>query len=229
MTAIRDEWQFDDGAVRLLLGDCLDVLPTLEAGSVDLLLSDPQYGISQPGVSHEGPPGKGSRSFDFFGNDTPERANELALLAWRESRRLMAHHASAYWWVGHYTFGPLVAAYHGDGWKTRFLVWSKACPAPAPPGSGWPSAAELCVYAFRSGRIWEHDGTNAPRSNVIVCDSYRHGIRGKVNHPTQKPFGVIIPLLKASSRVGDVVLDPFMGSGTTGVACIRTGRRFIGI
>lgn len=221
-------WRSPCGTVLLVNADCLSVLQVLPAGCVDLLLTYPQYGISQPGVSHEGPPGKGSRSFDFFKHDSPEEASNLAMAAWRESRRLMTSSASAYWWVGHYTFGPLVAAYHGDGWKTRFLVWSKACPAPAPPGSGWPSAAELCVYAFRSGRTWTHDGTNAPRSNVITCDSYRHGIPGKVNHPTQKPFGVMVPIVEASSRIGELVLDPFIGSGTTAVCAIRTKRQCIG-
>jgi site-specific DNA-methyltransferase (adenine-specific) len=215
--------------ITLYCGDCLHVLPYLEAASVDLLLTDPKYGISQPGVSHDGPPGKGSRSFDFFENDTPHEANALALAARRLCLHAMTETASAYWWVGHYTFGPLVEAYSSEGWKTRFLVWQKACPAPAPPGSGWPSAAELCVYAFKPGRTWSHDGTNAPRSNVFVCDSYRHGIPGKVGHPTQKPFGVVVPLIEASSCRCDTVLDCFSGSGTTGVSCLRTGRRFIGI
>lgn len=211
--------------ITLYHADCRDILPLL--GPVDLVVTDPQYGISQPGVSHKGPPGKGSRSFDFFADDTPEKANKLTLEAWRLTLPLMSAKASAYWWVGHCTFGPLVASYGSEGWKTRFLVWEKQCPAPAPPGSGWPSAAELCVYAFRPGRTWTHNGTNAPRSNVICVDSYRHGIPGKVAHPTQKPFGVVYPLLLASSVAGQTVLDPFAGSGTTGRACKDAGRKCI--
>lgn len=230
MTAIRDEWTSDDGQHRLILGDCLDVLKELDTSDVALLLTDPQYGISQAGIAHKRKPGKGTRLFDFFDNDVPYEANRLALTARKLAIPKMKPTASAYWWLGHYTFGPMIDAYHNDGWKTRFLVWSKACPAPPPPGSGWPSGAELCVYAFRPGRTWTHNGTNTPRSNVIVCDSYRHGgIPGKVGHPTQKPFGVIIPLIKASSHAGDLILDPFAGSFTVAVACARTGRRSISI
>jgi site-specific DNA-methyltransferase (adenine-specific) len=67
-----------------------------------------------------------------------------------------------------------------------------------------------------------------PRSNVIVADSFRHGQPGKVAHPTQKPLSVISPLIAASTSEGDTILDPFTGSGTTGVACVQTGRKFIG-
>jgi site-specific DNA-methyltransferase (adenine-specific) len=218
---------YSEDGITIFCADCRDILPSLP--KVDLVLTDPQYGISQPGVAHEGPPGKGVRSFDFFANDTKDYANRLALEAFKLTVPLCHQNASAYWWVGHYTFGPLVEAFESAGWKTRFLVWVKACPAPAPPGSGWPSAAELCVYGFREGRTWNHDGTNAPRANVFVADSYRHGMPGKNGHPTQKPFAVITPLIVASSPEGGLVLDPFMGSGTTLEAAKKQGRRAIGI
>ena len=67
--------------ITLYCGDCRDVLPTL--GPVDLVLTDPQYGISQPGVVNCGDPVKGTRSFGFFENDSPEEATELALSVWR--------------------------------------------------------------------------------------------------------------------------------------------------
>jgi len=224
----RGECGCKDG-ISLLHADCRDVLPLLEPGSVDLVLTDPQYGISMEGVSYEHRPGKGTRSFDFFDNDTPDEANAVAMAAHAMSLPLMTESGSAYWWCGHWTFGPLVAAYRAAGWNTRFLVWAKKCPTPPPPGSGWPSAAELCVYAFRKGRTWTHTGTNAPVSNVILADSYRCGQPGKVAHPTQKPFAVVKPLLGASSINGQLVLDPFCGSGTTLRAAKDLGRRAIGI
>lgn len=100
---------------------------------------------------------------------------------------------------------------------------------PPAPGSGWPNAAELCLYAYRPGRRWSYPGVCPQRSNVLVADSYRYGQPGKMGHPTQKPFQVIVPLLEASSERGDLVLDPFTGSGTTLVAAKQLGRRAIGI
>ena len=222
-------WQTADGSVKLFLGDCLEVLPTLEAGSVDAVVTDPPYSVSEAGSVHVGRNGD-RRNLDFFDDDCDwERMTETVLEAAGKARAASTDTASHYWWCGHRQLGRLAAVYENLGWKTKFLVWAKACPAPAPPWSGWPSGAELCLYAYRPGRKWKIAPADMPRSNVFVADSYRYGQPGKVAHPTQKPLAVIEPLLSASSEPGDVVLDCFMGSGTTGVACVRTGRRFIGV
>jgi DNA modification methylase len=66
-------------------------------------------------------------------------------------------------------------------------------------------------------------------NNVLDSDSFRFGQPGKVDHPTQKPLAVIEPIINVSTVRGHAILDPFMGSGTTGVACAKAGRKFIGI
>jgi DNA modification methylase len=219
---------YEQDGVTIYHGNCLDVLPTL--GAVDHVITDPPYAISEQGLWHIGRPGKGRRRFDFFPGDTDWReVTATVLSAAKQSMRLMSDRGVAYWWCGHREFGPLVRLYEGKGWKTRFMVWAKAAPSPPPPGAGWPSGAELCVHAFRAGRTWNHDGSNPPPSNVFTCDSFRHGQPGKVDHPTQKPEQVIRPLITASTRQGDTILDPFMGSGTTLVAAKRLGRKAIGI
>lgn len=63
----------------------------------------------------------------------------------------------------------------------------------------------------------------------MTADSLRAGNSEKVGHPTQKPERVMLHLVSSLAPEGSTVLDPFMGSGTTGIACIRTGRKFIGI
>ena len=220
---------YQRGNVRLWLADCLDILPLLEAGSVVLILTDPQYGISMVGVSHDGPPGKGSRSFDFFDNDSPEEAASLATEAQRLSVPLLTANGSAYWWLGHFSFGPIVSAYHRAGFKTRFLVWSKLCPAPAPPGSGWPSAAELLRLCLQVG-----PNLVAQRNRCTAIERHRRRFIPTRNSRQGCPSDAKAAAshLASNARVvapGDSILDPFMGSGTTGVACIRTGRAFLGI
>lgn len=226
---MKPTWATSDGRIRLYLGDCLEVLPTLEACSVDAVVTDPIYGVSQPGVIHQKAEGKGIRNFDFFENDSPREATDLAVAAFRLTDRLLSAHGSGYAWMGHRQFCEVCIDLESRGWKTRFLVWSKSCPAPVPPGAGWPSGAELCLYWFKNGRRWSHNGKNAPYTNVIDADSYRYGKPGKVDHPTQKPLQCVEPLVEASSLPGDTVLDCFMGSGTTCIPCIRTGRQFVGI
>jgi DNA modification methylase len=210
-------------------GDSLALLPTVPTASVDAIVTDPPYAISVPGSVHRHS-GKGSRSFDFFPGDEDwprQRALVRAVLA--ESIRVLKPTGSMYWWCGHRQFGDIVDGCEGAGFRTRFVVWSKACPAPAPPWSGWPSGAELCVYAFRPGRVWNYGPGCGPRSNVLVADSYRFGQPGKEDHPTQKPLAIIEPLILGSTHAEDLVLDPFMGTGTVGVVAMRHGRRFLGL
>lgn len=225
----KPDWETADGSIKLFCADCLTILPTLEAGSVDAVVTDPPYSVSEAGSVHVGRNGD-KRNLDFFEDDRDwERMTEIVLEAAGHCRHVTNDKASHYWWCGHRQIGRLLSTYETQGWRTRFLVWSKKCPAPPPPWSGWPSGAELCLYAYRPGRKWMFAPADVPRSNVFVADSYRHGQPGKVDHPTQKPTKIILPLVEASSATGDLILDPFMGSGTTGVACIRTGRKFLGI
>lgn len=218
---------YSESGITIYHGDCREVLPSLS--KVDLVLTDPIYGVSMPGVKHEHQPGKGARNFDFFPNDSPKEAVDLALTVAALTLPLLNEHGSSYWWVGHRQFGALVEFFEQSMWTTRFLAWRKTVVAPPPPGSGWPSGIELCVYAFRAGRRWTHNGVDYPKSNVIDADAYRHGMPGKVDHPTQKPTRVFAPLIKASSIEGDTILDPFMGSGTTLRAAKDLGRQAIGI
>lgn len=219
---------YQDDSVTIYHGDCREILPTLAAP--DALITDPPYSISQPGVKHAMRPGKGSRNFDFFkGDDDWATMTALVVDAIGTAATLIPAAGSVYVFCGHRQFGPIVERLETAGWSTRLVVWAKKCPAPAPPGSGWPSAAELCVYGYRPGRTWNHRPGEGPASNILTFDSYRYGQPGKVDHPTQKPVGLINELFAASTRPGDLVLDPFMGSGTTLRVAKDLGRRAIGI
>lgn len=218
--------------VTLYHADCREVLPGLADKSAGLVLTDPPYAVSKAGVTHVRQSGMGSRRLDFFAGDADWNATiRLWLEVLYHTTCIIADDASVYAWVGHREFGPTVSLLEREGMETRFLVWAKACPAPPPPGSGWPSGAELCVFGYRQGkRCWTHTGSNPPpRSNVFEADSFRFGQPGKEDHPTQKPLSVLAPLIEASSIAGDLVLDPFAGSGSTLVAAYRLQRRAIGI
>jgi DNA modification methylase len=222
---------YADNLVTLYHGHCLDVLPRVPDAVADLIVTDPPFSVSVAGVGRWETRYGRTDDLDFFDGDTDWKAMTATVVnAVAIAVPKLKPHGSLYVYCGHRQFGPLVARLEDDGWSTRFLVWAKEHPVPPAPGSGWPSAAELCVYAYREGRRWTPKSfRETPRSNVLTADSYRHGMPGKTGHPTQKPLPTIEPLILVSSEPGDLVLDMFAGSGTTLVCAKAAGRRAIGI
>jgi site-specific DNA-methyltransferase (adenine-specific) len=208
------------GDATLYLGDCREILPTL--GRVDAVVTDPPYGIPHQFGVQQGSGRKGARRLQFAWDgagvtDAVLRACELA-----------APSADAQlWFCGLHQASYIADTLLAAGMTPKAGCWVKECPPPAGAGNWWPSGFEHAVYAYRSG-AWFGDA-DPKRSNVWIADSYRFGQPGKVDHPTQKPLDLMKRLVKAIVAPGALALDPFMGSGTTGVACAKLGRRFTGI
>lgn len=174
------------GDCRLLLGDCLEILPTL--GKVDAIVTDPPYGIgfaAQP-TKWQRRAGKEARDWD---DTVVERLPELLALG----------SIQAVWGGNYYSLPP------SRGW----MSWFKP---DAPPSM---ASVELC---------W----TNLDRNARQISYSIGATNPERVGHPTQKPLAVMRWQLEQLPDAS-TILDPFMGSGTTGVACVKLGRRFIGI
>ena len=184
------------GECRLILGDCLEILPTL--GKVDAVVTDPPYGIA---YSHGAGGGKLARSTQFdhhplVGDD--KSFDPSPWLQFGETLLFGANHyadklpASSFW-----------------------LVWDKR------DGVCSNDQAD-CEFAWVKGK------GNARIIRHLWNGMLKASERGEVrSHPTQKPVAVMEWCLGFIS--GHTILDPFMGSGTTGVACVKLGRRFIGI
>lgn len=182
-------------SVQLYHADCLDILPTLEAGSVDAVVTDPPYGIGACNRS-DGGVGSIKSGSKFYGRQTWDLTQpDAKVIAW-----IMELDVPAIIWGGnHFDLPP----------SSCFLVWDKM----------------QRDFSFADAELaW----TNLSRA--VRAFSYSRGqlaAEGKF-HPTQKP----LPLMKWCLSYlpnGCTVFDPFMGSGTTGVACVQTGRNFIGI
>lgn len=181
---IRREVQIGD--CRLILGDCLEVLPLL--GKVDAVVTDPPYGIgfaAQP-TKWQRRAGKEARDWDDAAVD---KLPELLALG----------DIQAVWGGNYYALRP------SRGW----LSWFKP---DAPPSM---SSLELC---------W----TNQDQNSRQITYSIGATNAERVGHPTQKPLAVMQWTLRQIPDAASI-LDPFMGSGTTGVACVKQGRKFIGI
>jgi DNA modification methylase len=209
------------GDCTLYLGDCREILPTL--GRVDAVVTDPPYAVSIAGSANNSPTGR--RELDFFAGDSDWAAmNALVLTALRAAVSLAPTTFVA--WCSHRQIGFINQTLEDAGYSTRQLFWRKSCPPPSAPGSGFSSAVENAVYGYLPGRFW---GGGQYDFNIFDCDSYRFGQPGKVDHPTQKPLALIEWNVSKLCAPTATILDPFMGSGTTGVSCVRLGRKFIGI
>lgn len=180
------------GDCRLLLGDCRDILPTL--GPVDVLCTDPPYGINKDGQKRTTGGNGGRKAYDFKGWDI-ERPDEALL------RSLASIAPIAAIWGGNY-FADLLPA------TGKWLVWDKG------------------------QRINQSDGelawTSLPGALRIFTLNRVELMTDGAEHPTQKPIRLMEWTLAQIGAAG-AVLDPFMGSGTTGVACVRRGCGFVGI
>lgn len=193
-----------------------------ELPECDAVVTDPPYGIiGKFGESDL----YGSRRMQF-GFDQPEGVMDgVAEIVDVAASKAQALHLFCD--PDHY--GNIAAQVRKHGFTVKPWARLKKCPPPPMPGNWWPSAFELAMYAYRPG-AWFGD-ESGKRKNVFECDGYRHSIRAdeKVDHPTQKWLPMIEYIVTTIVPEGGLCVDPFMGSGTTLVAAMRSGRRAIGI
>jgi len=190
---VTPTWQTNDGSVQLYCGDCLDVLPTLEAGSVDAVVTDPPYGVG----------------FKYDGHDDTRNGYEDWCGKWFEELSRIAS-----------TILMSCGAVNVQMWACiKPFNWQIAWLKPAAMGRspvGFCNWEPMLLWGSGSGE--SVDVFTAP----IVPDDSLDG------HPCPKPLKWGIESVRRAAKSG-TILDPFMGSGTTGVACVRLGRKFIGI
>jgi site-specific DNA-methyltransferase (adenine-specific) len=210
--------------IRVIEGDCLQVLPTLEAGSVDAIVTDPPYGIVNKFADSIGSDGSYRRL--SFAWDTPDITRKVTE-AITAAIPALGPKGALFTFCGMDQVGPIQDVLRKAGMTPKPAAWIKTCPPPAGHGNWWPSGFEIAIYAYRPG-AWFGD-TDPKRSNVFVGDSMRFGQPGKVDHPTQKPFWLMRRIVSAICPPGGLILDPFAGSGSTLVAALKSGRRAIGI
>ncbi len=188
--------------IDLRLGDCLQLLKELPDKSVDLVLTDPPYGIGR---------GEGFEGFGGFGTPIARRRYENG--EWDEKRpdreafeQALRIGRNAIIFGGNFFTDILPVSNH-------WIVWDKK--------NTMPTFGD-CELAW----------TNYKRNSVKMVSIVWNGLIGREaerHHPTQKPVSLMAWILERYTQEGDTILDPFMGSGTTGVACVNLNRSFIGM
>ena len=194
---------------RLLQGDCIDLLKEIPDSSVDLIATDPPY---FQGITHNGQ--KAAFNDLFVCKPFFERLAQ-------EFKRILKPDGEFYIftdWRGYSFYYPI---YSADLPVKNLIVWDKISGA----GNFYTYTHEFIIYGTMCNK--NKKGTNVWREKSFASGA--KSTNGEKVHPTQKPVELMEKIITNSSEIGGVVLDPFMGSGSTGVACANTGREFIGI
>ena len=207
------------GDHELILGDCLEVMPQLDL--FDAVVTDPPYLVSKGGFASslqiEGGFGGWMRDYGNQG-DIVQCDIDFADWAGPVFDRL-TENAQAYFMVNGRNLAELQRALEASGFRLHtVLVWDKRS---ALPNKYYQNVTEFCLFVFKG----KARTINDPASKNLVSLFQRD----ESIHPTEKPVALMQQWIGNSSKKGDTILDPFMGSGTTGVAAAQLGRRFTGI
>jgi DNA modification methylase len=204
------------GNARLILGDCRDVLPTL--GKVDAVVTDPPYVLSDsgPGDSHFG---MSLNKFD--GDDYKAIVNGFDVEVVFGALEVICQPFNLFCFCSNKQISQLMAYHEGKGRATTLCIWHKVNAAPFANGV-WRGDIEYVVHAKDKGAVFVGGAVDKKKVQ-------EHPIVQDTAHPTVKPLPLIRRYVSICSYGDQTILDPFMGSGTTGVAAVQMGRKFIGV
>lgn len=203
--------------VKLLHGDCLELMKDIPDNSVDLIITDPPYrGISG------GKAGKKNQPSGILTQNDGKlfQHNNIKPEAWfPELYRVLKPKSHCYIMTNTINLRTYLNLANECGFLLHnLLVWQKNN---ATPNKWYMKNAEYILFLRKgSQKFINHMGSKTVHSFANVKTR---------RHPTEKPISLMEFYIKNSSKPAEVVFDPFMGSGTTGVACMNTGRNFIGI
>lgn len=201
--------------MELLNGDCLELMKNIPDGSIDLVVMDPPYEIN------------GGKSGGCFGREARAYHNEIydtgldqgiSNSVLEELVRVMKK-PNIYIWCNKNQLRQYIDFFEGIGCTTDLLTWHKTNPVPT-CNNKYLSDTEYLLY-FRSGGVPMYGSYNTKKKYYITPTNKAD--KEKWGHPTIKPLDIIKNLVINSSKDGDTILDPFMGSGTTGVAVKEVG------
>jgi site-specific DNA-methyltransferase (adenine-specific) len=215
-----------DKVATLRKGDCFDLLKNLPDKSVDLIVTDPPYDLVQRGTVTSGHWEKTQRKvYDQLKKHQDLTQGYDIRLFGEEVSRVMKR-MNIYIWCNKKQIPEYLACYHYKrGYNFEVLFWQKTNAMPL-YNRHYMNDVEYCLYFWERGAYIQpacyEDAMTVFTAPINQTDKKTYG------HPTIKPLNMIERLVRNSSREGDVVLDPFMGSGTTGVAALKNNRNFIG-
>lgn len=196
--------------IELKNGDCLELMKDIPDGSVDLVITDPPYGIA------------------FKSNHRKEKYNEIKndkTLEWLEKYvgecfRILKDNTAVYFFCSFHNVDVFKQNIERKFKIKNILIWEKNNTSMGDLKGSYAPKYEMIIFAHKGRKLL---------NGYRYADIIKAKKTGNKHHPTEKPVDLLELIIKNSSDENEVVFDGFMGSGSTGVACVNTGRRFIGI
>ncbi len=228
---------------QILTGDCVEILQTLPAESADVVFADPPYNLQlrqdlfRPNHTRVDPVDDAWDQFESFA------AYDAFTESWLRACRRVLKRSGTLWVIGTYHNIYRVGAIlqNLDFWLLNEINWIKANPTPNFRGVRFTNAHETLIWAQKergASYTFNHQAMRALNEDLqmrsdwylpVCAGKERLRENGEKSHATQKPEALLYRVLTASTNPGDVVLDPFFGTGTTGVVARRLRRQWIGI
>ncbi|MTI18671.1 site-specific DNA-methyltransferase [Rhodobacteraceae bacterium RKSG542] len=228
----------------IIKGDCVAALNKLPANSVDLVFADPPYNLQLGGDLHRPDHSKVDACDDHWDQFASFEAYDAFTRAWLTAVRRVLKPNGSIWVIGSYHNIFRVGAILQDlgYWINNDVVWLKTNPMPNFRGKRFTNAHETLIWATPSREskpTFNYDAMKTfnddlqMRSDWVLplCTGHERlkDDNGDKVHPTQKPESLLYRVLLSTSNKGDVILDPFFGTGTTGAVAKKLGRHFVGI
>ena len=229
---------------QILKGDCIQTMNALPERCVDLVFADPPYNLQLKGELHR----PDNSKVDAVDNDWDQfsgfRAYDQFTRDWLAAARRILKPNGAIWVIGSYhnIFRVGAALQDAGYWILNDVVWRKTNPMPNFRGKRltnahetliWASKSEGAKYTFNYEALKAFNDGIQMRSDWVlpICTGHERlkNEQGDKAHPTQKPEALLHRVILGTTNPGDIVLDPFFGTGTTGAVAKMLGREFIGI
>lgn len=229
---------------RILSGSCIEVMKKLPSRSIDLIFADPPYNLQLQGKLHRPDNSKVNGVEDEWDKFSSFAAYDKFSKEWLLEARRLLKDDGAIWVIGSYhnifRLGTLLQDL--GFWILNDIVWRKTNPMPNFRGRRFTNAHETMIWASKSEDSkyrFNYDAMKALNEDLQMRSDWTiplctggerlKKLDGKKAHPTQKPEALLHRVILSSTEIGDVVLDPFFGTGTTGAVAKKLGRDFIGI
>ena len=229
---------------QILSGDCVAEMNALPEGSIDLIFADPPYNLQLKGDLHRPDSSKVDAVDDHWDQFDSFAVYDEFSRAWLKAARRLLKPDGAIWVIGSYHNIFRVGATLQDAgfWILNDVIWRKSNPMPNFRGARLTNAHETMIWASKSEKskaTFNYEALKALNDGVQmrsdwllpICNGHERlkDADGNKAHPTQKPESLLHRVIIGSTNPGDVILDPFFGSGTTGAVAKKLGRDFIGI